>query len=233
MRIIRKAFALHIAGDQHLASTVQYGVEDFRDSGYAFAGPALNNLWPRRWWPKVPEGHEPWRGGTKNTGDFEDGFGNKMTIMAVANPYKSGFEPARIYDRGTGYGIITFDKKDRTMKIECWPRNVDPVSNPNGQYDGWPLTVSQKDNYARKAVGYLKTLNLEGLENPLVSVFNESTGELEYSIPVNTASFQPKVFSAEKHRVEVREQINGVLKSYAGLVIEHDEKGMIQVNMGE
>lgn len=42
-----------------------------------------------------------------------------MTIMAVANPYKTGMEPAKIYDRGTGYGIITFDKNERTMKIEC------------------------------------------------------------------------------------------------------------------
>jgi len=233
VRIIRKAFALHIAGDQHLASTVQYGVDEFRDSGFAFAGPALNNLWPRRWWPKVPEGHEPFPGGAKNTGDFEDGFGNKMTIMAVANPYKSGFEPARIYDRGTGYGIITFDKEARTMKIECWPRNVDPITNPDGQYDGWPLTVSQKDNYARKAVGYLNTLNLEGVQNPLVSVYNESTGELEYAMPVNTSRFQPKVFSADKHRVEVRDQNKGLMKTYAGLVIEKDQKGVIQVNMAE
>src|SRR5690606_30522304 len=129
--------------------------------------------------------HKPYQAGAKNTGDFEDGFGNKMTIMAVANPYKTGLEPARIYDRGTGYGMITFDKNERTMKIECWPRNVDPTSNPNGQYDGWPLTVAQKDNYARKAIGYLPTLNLEGVENPVVSVFNESTGELEYGLPVN------------------------------------------------
>ncbi|REG88675.1 alkaline phosphatase D family protein [Algoriphagus antarcticus] len=233
VRIIRKAFALHIAGDQHLASTVQYGVDEFRDSGYAFAGPALNNLFPRRWWPKVPEGHEPFPGGAKNTGDFEDGFGNKITIMAVANPYKSGFEPARIYDRGTGYGIITFDKNERTMKIECWPRNVDPISNPAGQYDGWPLTVTQKDNYARKAVGYLNTLNLEGVENPLVSVYNEATGALEYAMPVNTPTFQPKVFSTEKHRVEVRDQNRGMVKTYAGLAIEKDQKGMIQVYLAE
>ncbi|MEP0712680.1 alkaline phosphatase D family protein [Algoriphagus sp.] len=232
VRIIRKAFALHIAGDQHLASTVQYGVEEFRDAGYAFAGPALNNLWPRRWWPKVPEGHEPFRQGAKNTGDFEDGFGNKMTIMAVANPYKSGFEPARIYDRGTGYGIITFDKKDRTMKIECWPRNVDPISNPTGQYEGWPLTVTQQDNYARKAVGFLKTLNLEGVDNPLVSVYNQTTGELEYSIPVHTTTFEPKVFSHDKHRVEVREQANGSVKTYAGLVAGLGEQEVIEVKFG-
>ena len=233
VRIIRKSFALHIAGDQHLASTVQYGVDEFRDSGFAFAGPALNNLWPRRWWPKVPEGHSPWPGGTKNTGDFEDGFGNKMTVMAVANPYKTGFEPARIYDRGTGYGIITFDKNERSMKIECWPRNVDPITNPDGQYEGWPLTVSQKDNYGRKALGYLNTLNLEEVENPLVSVYNESTGELEYALPVNTINFQPKVFSDDKFKVEVKDQNKGIMKTFAGLVIQTDIQETIQVNLAE
>ena len=50
VRAIRKCFALHIAGDQHLASTIHYGVEEYGDSGFAFAGPALNNVWPRRWW---------------------------------------------------------------------------------------------------------------------------------------------------------------------------------------
>lgn len=233
VRIIRKAFALHIAGDQHLASTVQYGVDEFRDSGFAFAGPALNNLFPRRWWPKVPENHQPWPGGTKNTGDFEDGFGNKMTVMAVANPYKSGYEPARIYDRATGYGIITFDKKERTMKIECWPRNVDPINHPDGQYDGWPLTITQKENYGRKAVGYLQTLNLEGVENPLVSVINETTGELEYSLPVNSKTFQPKVFSKDNYRVEIVDQKRGIQKTYAGLTIENSDIDFLNVNLAE
>lgn len=57
VRLIRKTFAQHIAGDQHLASTVHYGVDEFRDSGFAFGGLALNNLWPRRWRPQVQEGH--------------------------------------------------------------------------------------------------------------------------------------------------------------------------------
>lgn len=119
------------------------------------------------------------------------------------------------------------------MKIECWPRNVDPISNPAGQYEGWPLTVSQKDNYARKAVGYLNTLNLEGVENPLVSVYNESTGELEYALPVNTSSFQPKVFSADKHRVEVRDQNKGLMKAYAGLTMVSSHPEIIEVNLAE
>ena len=33
IREMRKAFALHICGDQHLASTIKYGVEAWGDSG--------------------------------------------------------------------------------------------------------------------------------------------------------------------------------------------------------
>jgi hypothetical protein len=203
LRTIRKAFALHIAGDQHLASTVHYGVDEFRDSGFVFAGPALNNLWPRRWWPQVSADHQPISGREKNTGDFTDGFGNKMTVYAVANPYKTGFEPSRIYDRGTGYGVITFDKLARKMKIECWPRNVDPVSNPSGQYDGWPIEISQEQNYARKAVGFLPEIQIKGAKNPLLQVFNERTGELEYAIRINEETYHAKVFSQDTFKVNL------------------------------
>ena len=50
VRLLRSCRAFHIAGDQHLATMVRYGVEDFEDAGFAFTGPALNNIWPRRWW---------------------------------------------------------------------------------------------------------------------------------------------------------------------------------------
>ncbi|MBW8884428.1 MAG: alkaline phosphatase D family protein, partial [Planctomycetia bacterium] len=39
---MRKAFAFHIAGDQHLPAIVHYGIDAHRDAGLAFAGPAMN-----------------------------------------------------------------------------------------------------------------------------------------------------------------------------------------------
>jgi hypothetical protein len=113
LRLIRKAFALHIAGDQHLASIVHYGVDDFRDAGFAFAGPALNNLFPRRWWPTLPSDHKPLSGKPKYTGDFKDGFGNKMTVHAVANPRKSGVEPSLIHDRLLAMESLLLTKSKR------------------------------------------------------------------------------------------------------------------------
>jgi hypothetical protein len=228
LRTIRKAFALHIAGDQHLASTVHYGVDEFRDSGFVFAGPALNNLWPRRWWPQVPSDHQPIPGRGKNTGDFLDGFGNKMTVHAVANPYKSGFEPSRIYDRGTGYGIITFDKSARKLKIECWPRNVDPITNPSGQYDGWPIDISQEDNYARKAIGYLPEIQVKGAKMPLLQLYNEKSGELEYSMRIKEGSFKAKVFSKDSYMVNLTDSASGKKISMGTLKIsEGNEKPLI------
>ncbi|SMO52924.1 alkaline phosphatase D family protein [Fodinibius sediminis] len=197
LQLIRKSFAFHIAGDQHLASVVQYGVDEHRDAGFAFAGPALNNVWPRRWWPQVDKDHRSLLGRPKNTGDFEDGFGNKMTVLAVANPVQTNREPEIIYDRSTGYGIVTFDKKERTIQIECWPRYVDPESNPGGQYDGWPLVVHQEDNYGRRAAAWLPEVRVEGMENPVVEVHNEESGELEYALRIAGSLFKPKVFSAD------------------------------------
>ncbi|WPP51811.1 alkaline phosphatase D family protein [Catalinimonas niigatensis] len=220
LRIIRKCFALHIAGDQHLASTVHYGVDEFGDAGYAFAGPALNNIFPRRWWPPVDASHQSLPGQPAYTGDFEDGFGNLMTIHAVANPRQTHREPAIIYDRATGYGIVTFNKEDRTMKIECWPRYVDPEKEPEGQYLGWPITVKQQDNYSRKAVAHLDELQIEGVKNPLLEVINEQSGETEYMLRIKGHSFQPHVFATGNYAVRVSHPESGREKLLEGLKAE-------------
>lgn len=141
VRALRKARAFHLAGDQHLATVIQYGVDDFGDAGFVFTGPALNNIWPRRWWPTLPPDHRPIPGRARYTGDFFDAFGNRLTMYAAANPRRTGRQPAIIHDRVTGYGIVVFDQTARTIRIECWPRGVDPSANPAGQYEGWPITI--------------------------------------------------------------------------------------------
>lgn len=204
LKIIRKCFAFHIAGDQHLASMVQYGVENFGDAGYAFAGPALNNLFPRRWWPS-PQNHHSLPGKPAYTGDFLDGFGNHMTIHAVANPRKTTKQPALIHDRATGYGIVTFDKGARTIRTECWPRYINPQQNPNGQYHGWPLTISQEENYGRLAQAWLPEIKVNGLNNPVIEIREEPTGELVYCLRVKGNRFKPKVFAKGSYTIRVRD----------------------------
>ncbi|MFP4093409.1 MAG: alkaline phosphatase D family protein [Cyclobacteriaceae bacterium] len=221
LRTIRKCFALHIAGDQHLGSTVHYGVDEFEDAGFAFAGPALNNIWPRRWWPTVDENHQPLPDQPKYTGNFHDGFGNKMTVHAVANPHQTGREPSLIYDRVTGYGMVTFNKEDRSMKIECWPRYVDPETSPEGQYQGWPIIVRQQDNYARKAVAYLDTVQVEGMQNPLIEVVHEDSGETIYMLRIKGNQFSPKVFAEGSYTLHATDE-SGNKKSLSGLIAQVD-----------
>ena len=203
VRLLRKAFAFHIAGDQHLATVMQYGVDDFDDAGFAFTGPALNNLWPRRWWPPQEAKQQALPGKPAYTGSFLDAFGNRLTMHAVANPRQTGLEPARIYNRSTGYGIVVFDKAERTIRMECWPRYADPEEDPEGQYEGWPVVISQEDNYGRPAQAYLPELQITGLAEPVVQVVDETDGETVYALRLGTAPHRPKVFRDGTYTVNV------------------------------
>ncbi len=204
LKIIRKAFAFHIAGDQHLGSTIQYGVENWNDAGFAFCVPAISNLWPRRWFPasgglnrkvKLP----------KYTGDFKDGFGNLMTVHAVSNPFYSGKKPSKLYDRATGYGIIKFSRKSRNIKIECWPRWVDPSKEDVKQYPGWPITINQIDNFNRKPAAYLPNLTIKGMNNPILQIINENKNEIVYTLRIKDKTFKPYVFEKGTYTIRIGE----------------------------
>ena len=54
LRAIRRGLAFHIAGDQHLGSTIQYGIDDWDDAGWAICVPSVANIFPRRWYPSQP-----------------------------------------------------------------------------------------------------------------------------------------------------------------------------------
>ncbi len=192
VEIIRKGFAFHIAGDQHLASFIQYGLDEHADSGFAFAGPAINNLWPRRFWPNVDSTNHTIENPVYKGNHF-DGFGNKMSVLAVANPQNINKEPKVLHNRAVGFGLVTFNKKERTIKTECWPRFVDPTEK-NSQYPGWPITIAQKDNYARKAKAYLPEIKFKNINKPVVKIINEELNELVYSLNINENTFKPKVF---------------------------------------
>jgi len=205
LRIMRKAFALHIAGDQHLATTIHYGIDTWGDAPYAICVPSISNYFPRRWFPQIP-GKNRATGQPPNVGNFYDGFGNKMTVLAVANPVVTGLQPARLYDRSNGYGIIKFNKKTREIEIANWPRQTDPSATGAKPYEGWPISISQEDNYSRKAVAWLPTLEISGTAlPPVIKIINEATGELVYAIRAKGQSFRPKVFAKGLYRIEAGE----------------------------
>ncbi len=199
IKIMRKAYALHITGDQHLGSTGQYGVDEYGDSGYWVATPAVSNLWPRRWFPaQAPDGGNEPTDPRRNVGNYEDGFGNKITVKAVANPYDIDREPAMVFDKAPGYTIVDFEMEDRSINIAVWPRWAGGASDPpdNKPFAGWPITIDQEDNYGRKAAGYLKSVEVNGRD--LIEVIEESSGEVLYTIRPAKGVFTPKVFDLDK-----------------------------------
>ena len=199
---LRKAHAFHYAGDQHLATVFQHGVEEFGDANWSFCVPSIANLYLRWWEPMTPGGNrKPGQGPIY--GEHLDTFANHVTLHAVANPDKAPASGDKLTTRAAGFGLVYFNKADRTIRMECWPRNVD-ISDPKQKpYPGWPITIDQTDNYGRKAVAHLPTLKISGAEDPVVKVIDEESGDWVYSLRIKGDSFQPKVFKKGSYTVEV------------------------------
>lgn len=212
LRAMRKGFAFHIAGDQHLGSFIHYGVDDWDDAGFALCVPSIGNVWPRRWFPPTPGRNRP-SDAPAYTGEHLDGFGNPITVHAVSNPVESGCEPRALYDRVPGYGIVRFNRKARDICVEVWPRWVDP-SQPGAKcYYGWPVTVSQCDNYGRKAAAFLPEIEVTGRADPVVQVLDEANGEIVYTVRINGSTFKPKVFKPGVYTLKVDGKVFKGVKS--------------------
>lgn len=185
---LRRGYAFHLAGDQHLATIFHHGIDEFRDSVWSFCVPSIANLY-LRWWEPLEAGANRDEGSPEYTGDHLDGFANKVTNYAAANPEK---KPAGnvLNTRSAGFGIVRLNTKERTITMECWPRNVDVTDPKAEQYPGWPRTISQFDNYnppSWKKSGVV----LFDTEDPVVQLIDESSKEILYTVRLKGKSFEP------------------------------------------
>jgi hypothetical protein len=212
---IRKAFALMIAGDQHLGTIIHHGVNDWNDAGYSLCVPSIANLY-LRWWAPLEPGKNREPGAPQYTGEFLDGFANKITVLSVANPSPEENND-KLTTRAAGFGVVKFNKRTREITMECWPRNVDIADSNTRQFPGWPRTIMQQDNYGRKPVAYLPTIEVEGMTNPIVQVIDESNGEIAYTLRINGTSYTPKVFKIEKYTVKIGQQGTDRMKILTGI----------------
>lgn len=218
LKALRRVWGVHLCGDQHLAVVVQHGIDSFRDGPFAFTSPALVNTIYGRWWhPEdekagrnpVPNSPLPW------TGDFLDGLGNRMTMLAYANPTNIKEEK----QRADGFGVARFNKVNRTITFECYPRFP---SVPSEQFAGWPITVTQESNDGRKVVGVLPIISSASGKRPVVQVIDEATDEVVYTIRAKESSIEPKVYSTGpftlKAGIEKADQVvgEGLLPQSAG-----------------
>jgi hypothetical protein len=161
----------------------------------------VNTIYGRWWHPldekagpnPVPGSPLPW------TGDFKDGLGNKLSMMAYSNPQDVADEK----QRADGYGIARFDKRKRTITFECWPRFSDAKQGAKAQFPGWPITVAMEANDGRNVTGWLPELVFAGAPNPVVQVIEEATGDILYTVRAQGGRFHPRVYSTGKHTIKI------------------------------
>lgn len=201
LRRIRRAWAPHLCGDQHLAVFVQHGIDAPSDGPFAFTSPAIVNTIYGRWWH--PEDEKPGDSPVPNspldwTGEYEDGLGNLIRMIAYANPEDRKDETKR----ADGHGIVRFNKKDRTIVFECWPRFATVDDGDKVQFPGWPVTISMEENDGRKVTGHLPELDLSGAESAVVQVIDDASGEIAYTVRANNG-FRAPVYTTGTHTVKI------------------------------
>lgn len=234
LQAMRKGFMFHIAGDQHLASVIHHGTDQWEDAAWSFCVPSVANYYARSWNPKFPpenvEADLP-----PFMGRYRDGFNNRLTIHAVANPVRDGKpegipEPTELHGEMPGYGVIKFNKRRRVITVECWPRYVDPTDARTGSmYAGWPLTIGQWDNFAFEAKAKLPNIVVDGIDRPVIEVIRGGTNELVYAVRNTGSSFQAPVPDKGRYSVRVGDPDLGLWKALSGLQATEQNDRLIKV----
>ena len=228
IRLMRKGAALHINGDQHVPSLVQYGLEDYRDAGWSYCTPAIAVMYLRWFLPDElgrPVLDRP-EHGYPNTGKYTDAFGNKNYVYAIGNPGKNTIDRDSRYNhaqiRSSGFGMITFDKDERTIKMDAWRFQAD-VENPNpvrDQFPGWPHTISQFDNFGKGTVNLLPMVEVNK-PNQLIEVRKTSNNALIRIFRMKGNSFQVGLHHPGTFDIKVGEGEN--VKEFKGLSTQEGE----------
>jgi len=191
IEILREAFAVHIAGFGSPACTLKYGVKESGDAGWVFVPSPIVNSSLVRWFPPLPV-KTTRKKASQEADSFEDAFGNKFKVRAVSNPYAS--EASAIYRGAPGYGLVHFERKLRQIIFENWPRQAESLPSKGRPYAGWPVAVNQLENNGIMPAGYLPTLKFKLIENPVVQVVDEKTGEVVYTLRISGQEFRPAVY---------------------------------------
>jgi hypothetical protein len=220
--LMRRCFAVHIAGDQHLASIVHHGIDKPGDANWSFCVPSIANFYPRSWQPDkegLPVKNRP-DAKLANTGDYLDGLKNHIRVHGIGNPeptYRKGRLPG-LHDKASGYGLVRFNTKDRTITMECFKLLVDVSKPGEHQFPGWPKTIHMLDNYDRKSTGDLPAISVRGMKEPVVQVVDEKTKQVVYTLRLQGSDFRPMVFSKGPFTVHVGELGTERVRTFTGVL---------------
>ena len=94
--------------------------------------------------------------GLPHTGEFIDAFGNKVYVYAVGNPVvgKAPNRYEKAQEKGSGFGLVTFDTAKKIYLIESFRFLIDPTDGKaSNQFPGWPVTIQQAENRGENRLG--------------------------------------------------------------------------------
>ena len=169
LRAMMPARPVILCGDQHLGALVRHGIESHDDGPLQFMVTGTANGWPRAFWPDTPrdnpaalgpdassETGSPSAGAAdRGLGPYTDPFGNRVTVLGLANPQPRRQEPdtadpeTRATLKASGYGWVRFDKQRRraTFDLLRYPPAPAPASVESGDvadggsFPGFPITL--------------------------------------------------------------------------------------------
>lgn len=208
LKVIRKASAFHICGDQHLPSFAQYGLDDYRQAAWVFCTPAIAVGYQRSFLPEkvdIPIRNKPDHQ-LANTGEFTDVFGNPHYVYAVGNPEGKTNYPdryRRAVSRSSGFGISTFDPVTGDIRNEAYRFDADlSKSLEQNMFPGWPVTINKLDNLGEDAKIQLPMIRVKGDKHPVVKLYDDKN-ELVYAVRTNGGDYTPKVRKPGKYKIVV------------------------------
>lgn len=233
---IRRAGAIHICGDQHLPSLQQYGIKEQRDASWVYCTPAISVGYERRFLPDLlgkkvinrPEHDLP------NTGEYNDAFGNKFYMYAVANPEEETQDANRYtvaQKRASGYGTIEFNKPENTVTFDA-VRFLADLKTPSSanHFLGWPKTINMIENIGTNKKYWLPTMVIKGEPNSIVSFYEEPEHTLIYRTKIKGNLFDPMV--NEKRKYSIAFTVPGVgIRSMLNDPTVYDQPGQDSINI--
>jgi hypothetical protein len=136
---------------------------------------------------------------------------------------------ANLREKTSGFGLVRFDKRKRTITCECWP--LDDIGGRS--METWPVVTTQRDQYGRQAKAHLPTLRFTDTQTAVVEVIDARSGELIYSVRLNTAEWQPHVFAEGEYNLRLLEPEAGpkAIKELTGLRAQKDNREVIEISL--
>lgn len=186
--LCRKALAVHVCGSGGPPAALKYGLNSSEDAVAAMVAPPIQASQAIRWAPTLKAKSMRVKENLPSS-IAEDAFGNKFSVMAVTNPV--GDDRISGLKSISGFGLVTFEEKSRQIIFESYRLDGE---NRAELMPGWPVVIRQIENDGRKPAGYLPLLKFSGMENPVVQVVDERTGEAVYCYRISGTELRPPVF---------------------------------------